>query len=342
MRVFGNSIAAGYLASKYASCFAGTLATRGISVSNLAVPSTRAIDTGTILYAQSPDDTIVMHGTNETMNDGAGGVQQFVDAVGALAVRQAFATRNAQAAGFTFSAGWGACNPWGPGIGMATSTPGANVSFGFSGRTLYVGSINEADVTGTFSVYVDDTRYGPFTCSMPWLTRSDGGNYAPKLIRITGFAPGAHRAQIVFDNAVGSNHICYFEWACGSDDDLGKQIYAVNVPPQPTYYGQSSLAVIAAYNAALADLVAKLSADGAGAHLIDCHALLAVPSDFYSGPIQAGDLHPVDSGHYKIFSEIYALLLTPMGSGLFSDGDTPYLKLRPGKIVQISYSSLQQ
>lgn len=195
----------------------------------------------------------------------------------------------------TVSGSWG--NTYVNAIGRTTTAQNAKLSATVSGRTVYVGSIYQADSSAdsTATVTIDGVNAGQIRCYAPGINTYNGMSYPPAAHRFAGLSAGPHVVEVTVTSA--GKHF-YLDYIAGSEQDGTGVAYVVNVP-RLAAVGYAALggsdANVAAYNTAISDIVAELVVDGFAINLVDAQAAINT-----STHLQADGVHYNTAGHQVI------------------------------------------
>lgn len=311
--IYGDSFTVGVGAtSARASWPRRWAALTGLPAEPLALGGTTLLESVGRMYrrAVAPTDlTLVLLGYNDMRLDGvAAGVQDVVG--GSLLAALVWAALRTDAilpaTGMRRTGAWVA---GGQHLALQTSQEGASLSATVDGSVLYLGYYRQVARAGWFTVRVDGTTYGPFSCQAT--LRTARAPTWPSALRLGPFAATQHHVAI---SAHGGP--VTIDWL-GSNLARGPRVILGNVPRMvpaayrlfPPYNQGSDLAV-ADFDRLYGDTVAQLRRDGLRVGLADVAAALQLPGD-----LARDDVHPNDRGHRAIaaaFARAYAALVTPV------------------------------
>jgi lysophospholipase L1-like esterase len=201
-------------------------------------------------------------------------------------------------------------------MGMATTTNGATLSFtaqqAVAGRNLYLAYRVFAPwrvTTGTATLAIDGVTVGTMS-TMPstglWIDTVNGTTDTVFLLSVPLGAVGAHSVTVTVTSPNGG----FFSllWAGASQGDYATMPGAPRVVVGQIA-GTTSAPLnetVAAYNVAIAPLVAGLAADGLNVTLAQTAATLDTTTDM------SDELHPNNAGHAKL-AAVFASALQTVG-----------------------------
>lgn len=184
------------------------------------------------------------------------------------------------------------------GIGRSTTSAGSTKTFTNTGTVAYLTVIGvDNGYGGSFEILKNGTSIGTFSSQAPGcstIPQPPGKPtypYTAKNIRIPNLTPGD---TITYRHISGYG---YVEWFADNNQAVKPRVLVGNIIRAAAgYQWGGSDANVAAYNAALASMVAELVADGLDIVLVDVHAALNNTTDLHP----ADGLHPSQQGHDKM------------------------------------------
>jgi len=317
---FGDSITVGFNASaeqfKYANIVARSI---GWTLKNVAQSGSQLSDEIPVVYAESvaPDgNSFILTGVNDMRNFGTdnAGLAYYQDALyAALAWLAVPDGEKIKGAGdnVVYTGVWDN-TPFYNRIGRRSSRRNDTAAFTVSGATIYIGSVAWFGGTGAFSVTVDGTEKGTWSCSTTRKPAS-GAGYAPFLVRLTGLASGPHR--VVLTVASDAGDVC-FDWAAGTAGGAatpGPNVFVGNslrlrpagYAAEAPLWNHGSDEAVAAINARIRTVCDDLARDGRNVFHVDASAVY----DPMSSDISTMDeIHPSDQGMAKIAAAFLAVM----------------------------------
>ncbi len=234
----------------------------GMPAVNLGIGGTQLAEEIAAIYGVQPmpsDKVLLLTGYNDMRYFGATTAhwEQSLRAVLAWLATSTKYTAQSLAATGAWTNVSSTVNP----IGRWSATAGSTLTATTRGAVVYVGSIQQTNLTGSFLVSVDGVDYGPYQ-TQGGTTYAGGKNYGPVLIRIDGLADTTHSVVV----KVLSGRV-YCDWI--GHPTPGPSVYAGEVlRMRATSYAlgapfnKGSDAAVAAYTAALQAHIATLTADG--------------------------------------------------------------------------------
>lgn len=326
MKAFGDSITYGVGASPGNGWVAQLSAALGYTISNAGVSGAMSLDGASAIIATAPvstDSFILMYGTNDERVYGTDAAKAgyFRASMQAHAVWLGNATRTiGQSSAISYSGTWTNLSAYGDAIAKRSDQNGASASATIAGDVLYLTTLQQDIATGAFTVTVDGALKGTYSTAAPGINTVSGTSFGTRLIRISGLGAGPHSIVVTVTSPSGGVNAVYIVAMDGAAP--GAKVYVSNVIRQ-TAAGYAanggSDANVAAYNAAVAALVAELAADGLLVYLVDNCSAIIPQVDLADGT------HPADYGATKIKNEylntmLYGMTFSATGAYLGSDG----------------------
>lgn len=315
---FGDSITAGAGASVPANSYISKLGVLlDLAFVNSAVSTAMLADQEAVFGMKTidaGDTTVLAFGTNDQAKYNTDPAKRgyFIDGLRHYAVQAAaYVSPATPASGVAFSGAWGNGYAY---ECYAASAAGAKANFSASGNTVCLGFIRQYNNTGTFRVRIDGVDKGVFAIGGDIRTLL-GKAYGPMALAFSGLGDSAHAVEVEVLSANASNVVFFRHFSSCAPK---ARVCIVNIPHAVAYtYGGSSVNV-AAYNAAILELVAELQCYGLDVKLADVASVMTA-ADF------ADNVHPNDAGHAKYASVLAAQLsagvtLTPITIYRGSDG----------------------
>jgi lysophospholipase L1-like esterase len=310
LHAFGDSITVGYgVAQSYAATLAANLSTPLV---NRAVNGAQAGDQAFAAYSFAPnaaDVHIVQAGTNDQWRYGADATKlgYFAAALRSLIVTCTAPSKvTARSGGMTFSGSWD--NTIVNQIGKNTTGIGNKATAMVSGTAVYVQVIlqDHPHAWAKASVKIDGVTVGMIDAMCAGVLTHNGLGYPPGMFRFAGLSDGPHTVEV---EVTTSGKYFYVDWIAGSAQSAKPAVYVGNVPRMSAaaYAGLGgSDANVAAYNAAIAAIVAELAGDGLNVHGVDTYAVVSPSSDLLPDGV-----HPNVGGHLKISGAYLATIQGP-------------------------------
>ena len=319
---YGDSIAAGNLASTAANRFANQVATaKSWTLTNNGISGAQILGMVDTIYAKTvaqTDKFIPLLGYNDMRYGGtdADALATFQNALYALAAWVALPSGNKfnarNLSEVSYAGTWdNNGTTYGGSMSRYATAIGSTATFTLTGPVAYVGLTRTSYANGAGTVTVDGVLKASFSAT-GLVESAAGREWGPFLVRLTGLGDGAHTIVVEQTGGVGLEHI-YLDWAgspLGAADATGPDVYIGNcLYMNATGYAISpnagSDAAVDAYNAAIQTVVTNLRADGLRVALADANS--------YYNPATAGDtdadnIHPTNQGHTKIANAFLAAI----------------------------------
>lgn len=319
---FGDSLTVGSGVSA-SDCYANKLAaSMAIGRTNHAVSGAQAADQSFAATGFNPSSSnlhTVLIGANDVRLYGPAKLAMYERFLRNLVLDLALPSRiNATASSVTYTGAWS--NTQVNSIGKNTTQQGAKATAQVSGTSVYVSFIiqDHASAGGVVSVRIDGATVGTIDSASQGMATQNGLAYAPAAVRFGGLSAGPHTVEL---EVTSSGKIFYLEFVAGNDQTTRPSVYVGNVLRQ-NYAGYGTDANVAAYNAAIASLVAALGSDGLQVALVDASALLSPSTDLIDG------IHPNVTGHQKIHD---AFLTAIQGAPTLTYSQVPVYRRSDGR-----------
>lgn len=323
-QAFGSQISAGdsitgpgtaaTSGNSYVSLLSTTL---GVPITNYGVSGDQAADQAVRTYGvnlAAGDKATLMVGTNDQFLYGTSTYKQglFKSFHTSIFANIALPSKvNGNSSGMTYTGSWTTSQPtWAR--GKWSFTAGNTATATVSGTAVYVGVIRQDDISGnaingTADVYVDSVKVGSITTAGTGMTTQNGNAYAPAAFRFGGLSAGSHTVQIVVTSAIPDYRgLMYVEYIAGSDQSSKPSVYVSTIPKYSTAAYTTiggSAANMATYNGIVTTNVSNAIADGLAVYQVDASAVVNQTSDLSSDGV-----HPVNSGHSKIFNAFFSAM----------------------------------
>lgn len=267
INAFGDSITVGTgtgAVTWYAQLIGTMLNT---TVNNYGINGAQIADMIPGIYANPINDTLMLTGFNDMRYYGMTNVPQYKASLYSAAVWIASGNKVlGQSGSVSYTGTWNNIAVYGGAIGKYSQAIGNTATFSITGSVIYISSIMLAtSAGGTFSVTVDGTVIGTYSCSGMVNTNSMI-SYAPFLIRIPGLTNTSHTVVITQLTA----GVIYFDFAAtpvsGHTVVLSSCLtctaynYTLGAPPPLFTLGSDAAAAL--YTTANQDVATTLAADG--------------------------------------------------------------------------------
>jgi lysophospholipase L1-like esterase len=160
------------------------------------------------------------------------------------------------------------------------------------GTTIYVTSMKLGSGGGSFTVSVDDTDFGTFSCNGARMT-NNGTSYAPFVVRIPNLRDGLH-AVAIRAASPGPIYLLAISGNGGLSND-GAEVWVGNCLSMKTYDFNGSATAVRRYNDVIDKVVRELRSDGFNIGFADVSA-----SYHPATMVSADNVHPNKAGHRAI------------------------------------------
>lgn len=193
--------------------------------------------------------------------------------------------------------------------GRTSSTNGSTLSCTVAGPSVAVVAQWNGASTGTFTVTIDGTNKGTFTCKPPGGVQPSniGNNFGPFGLVFTGLSNSSHSVVIAVTSTTGGTNNVYIDFVAGYSGTVNPtdpQVLVGNIydlgPAGDIFNGITQVMVININNA-ISSNITTAQALGLRVSLVDTYSIVT-PSDI--NPVD--HLHLIQSGYLKVMNAFAA------------------------------------